>query len=47
MCILFYDDSPYFGECGKKLMWKGHVWVIICKVLSRLRFFIRFRLILI
>ena len=31
MRVLFYDASQYFGECGKKLMWKDYTWVIICK----------------
>ena len=47
MCVLFYDANPYFGKCGKKLMLKGHTWVIICKVISGLELFIRFGLILI
>ena len=47
--VLFYDHKPYFGECGgkKKLMWKGHAWVIICKIISGIGLFIRFGLILI
>ena len=46
-CVLFYDVSPYFGEFGKKLMWIGHTWVIICKVISGFGLFKRFGLILI
>jgi len=47
VCALLYDASPYFGECGKKLMWKGHIWAIICKIISGLGLFKRFDLILI
>ena len=47
MCALLYDASPYFGERGKKLMWKSHIWAIICKVISGFGLFKRFDLILI
>ena len=42
MRVLFYDTSQYFGECGKKLIWIGHVWVIICKIISEFELFIKF-----
>ena len=45
--FLFYDASPYFGECGKKLMWKGQAWVVICNIINEFELFIRFCFILI
>ena len=47
MCTLIYDVSPYFGECEKKLICKGHTWVILFKIISGLGLFIRFVMILI